>query len=240
MDEKKFYTLLDNFFGPGISEAEEKEMREQMTHDPSLQEAFDLRQQMEQFLEEAPQREQTHQIIDQLGEEFFQKKEAKRTRLRPLWGILAVAAAIALFILVWQPWQTDSLYQQFAEHQPINLVERGDQANDLQTLQDAFNKKDYPAAYQLAEQLYERQPDIQLQLIRGIAALETGNLQAATSDFESIASGTSAYQEQAIWYRGLTAVKAEQWAQARQWLIQIPDDSDFYQKANQLLNKLPE
>jgi hypothetical protein len=240
MDEKKFYTLLDDFFGPGISEADEKAMREQMTSDPSLQEAFDLRKEMEQFLEESPQREQTHQIIDQLGEEFFQKKEAKRIRLKPLWGILSIAAAIALLIIVWQPWQSASLYQQFAAHQQLSLVERGDQANDLQALQDAFNQADYLTAYQLADKLYQEQPDAQLQLVRGIAALETDQLEAAASDFKNLAAGTSAYQEQAIWYRGLTAVKAEQWTQAQQWLNQLPEDSDYYQEAQQLLTQLPE
>lgn len=240
MDEKKFYTLLDDFFGPGISETEEKDMRKQMANEPTLQEAYDLRQEMEQFLVEAPQREQTHQIFDQLGEEYFQKKKAKSVRLRPLWGILSVAAAIALLIIVWQPWQSASLYQQFAEHQTINLIERGDQASNIQALQDAFNKRDYSMAYQLAEEIYSLAPDTELQLIRGIAALETDHLQVASSDFESIAEGTSAYQEQAIWYRGLTAVKQERWGQARQWLNKIPTDSDFYPKAEQLLNELPE
>lgn len=239
---EKLYSLIEKYFDQGLSSSEQEELQAAMREDSELLAAFELRQEMEHFLETDQKRQQAHQLFEKLGEQHFlpEKSGTKVFRLRPVISILALAAAIALILIVWQPWQSGDLYQQYAQHQAINLVERNNEQESLDRLQNTFNNQEYELAYQEVNKISSLDTDAQLQLIKGITALETGRYEDAKNILEQLAAGTSAYSEDAIWYRGLLAVRLKNWQAARQWLNSLPGDSFWFTKAQALLEELPQ
>lgn len=238
---EKLYSLIEKYFDQGLSSSEQEELQAAMQEDSELLAAFELRQEMEHFLETDQKRQQAHQLFEKLGEQHFpsEKSSTKIVRLRPLMSILALAAAIALILIIWQPWQSGDLYQHYAQHQSINLVERNSEQETLDRLQNAFNNQEYEFAYQEVSKLKSLETDAQLQLIKGIIAIETGRYEEAKKVLEQLTGGASAYAEDAIWYRGLLAVRLENWQAARQWLSSLAEDSFWYTKAQALLKELP-
>ena len=239
---EKLYSLIERYFDQGLSSSEQEELQAAMQEDSELLTAFELRQEMEHFLETDQKRQQAHQLFEELGEQHFvpEKGSSKVFRLRPVISILALAAAIALILIIWQPWQSGDLYQQYAQHQSINLVERNNEQEVLDRLQNAFNNQEYELAYQEVNKLKSLDTDAQLQLIKGIAALETDRNEDAEKVLEQLAAGGSAYSEDAIWYRGLLAIRLKNWQAARLWLNSLPGDSFWFAKAQALLEELPE
>lgn len=240
MDEK-LYALIEKYFDQGLSSSEQEELQAAMREDSELLAAFELRKEMEDFLQTDQKRQQTHQLFEELGEQHFlpEKSSTRVFRLRPVISILALAAAIALILVIWQPWQSGDLYQQYAQHQVINLVERNNEQETLDRLQTTFNNQEYELAYQEVNKLNNLDTDAQLQLIKGITALETGRYDEAKNVLEQLTAGRSAYSEDAIWYRGLLAVRLENWQAARQWLTSLPEESFWFTKAQALLKELP-
>jgi len=151
--------------------------------------------------------------------------------LRPAIG-LAVAALIAL--LIWQPWQgslVDSYYQPYA----LNITERSGDKEQLAQAEKAYKSGDYAAALPVFEQYPN---NVEVQLAKGNAAYNLGKLDAAATTFQQIASGNSIYTSTANWYLALTYLKQEKTAEAQTILQKIPNNSDDYKQAQQLLNEM--
>lgn len=177
-----------------------------------------------------------------IGEQETSTPKAKVRRLRPWMGAVGVAAAIALLVLVFNPFASPDLYRQYAQHQPLNLVEKGDSEAMAEAAQAAFNAGDYAQAYPQLKAYLEKEPaDVPAQLALGIAALETDRQQEAESIFSSLAGGESVLAAAGQFYLGLAYLKNEKPAQAREALQGVPaTHPDYGPRARDLLNALAE
>lgn len=148
--------------------------------------------------------------------------------LRPAIG-LAVVALIAL--LIWQPWQS-SLVDTYYEPYALNIIARNGDKEALAKAEKAYQSGDYAAALPVFEQY---PTNVEVQLAKGNAAYNLGKLDLAASTFQQIASGNSIYTSTANWYLALTYLKQEKLAEAKIILQKIPNNSEYYDKAQKLL-----
>lgn len=237
---------IEKYFNNEFSEAERAAFNEELAEDAELAKSFSQRKQMEDFLAIRPGREQLKAEIADLGDTFFvdaSEPTAKRIPLgrRLYWIAGAAAAAIILILLVPTWFDGPPRYQQFAEHRPLSLQERGTSQEGLTAIETAFNTAEYGTALELLDQYLTAQADdTQAQIYASIAALELDQVQDAIARLTPIASGQSIYQTTAQWYLALAYLKQENYAQCKAELSQIPTDNYWYTKAEQLLKKLPQ
>lgn len=152
-----------------------------------------------------------------------------------------VAAAIALVLLLWNPFADKDPYRQFAQHAPLYLTEKSsDPAPAAAAAEAAFNAANYPAAYnELTAYLRQRPDDNEARLALGIAALETNRDTEAQAIFTELANGTTTLQDDGQFYLALAYFKAGD-SRARAALEKIsPENPDFGVRAGQMLQLLP-
>ncbi len=237
---------IEKYFNNEFSEAEREAFDQELMEDAELAKSFSQRKQMEDFLAVRPGREKLKAEIADLGDEFFvdaSEPTAKRIpiRRRLYWIAGAAAAAIILVLLVPTWFNAPPSYQQFAEHRPLSLQERGTSGEELTAIETAFNTAEYGTALDLLDQYLATQADdTQAQIYASIAALELDQVQDAITRLTPISNGQSVYQTTAQWYLALAYLKQENYAQCRSVLSDIPADNYWYAKAEQLLKKLPQ
>lgn len=238
------YKLLDQYLQGELSEEQEAVFLERLSTDEDMAAELQLRQQMHTYLRTKAQQPGLEEVMQDLGNIYFSaaKEEAKIVPMtRRKWFVgIGIAAAIALVLLVWNPFATDNLYKAFADHPPLALVEKGATQDLAQQAELAYQNRDFAKAYSLLNELTDlSSKNVQLQLALGISALETGRTTKARQLFEELAEGNSALRNYGRWYLALSYLKTEELAQAKKELLKL-DNSDpaLYAKAAQLLKAL--
>ncbi|MGH1437427.1 MAG: tetratricopeptide repeat protein [Lewinella sp.] len=242
--EEKDYKLLDQYLQDELPDDQKAAFRQRIKEEEPLAEELKLRQQMHTYLRTKAQQPDLEAAMKNLGGTYFSPAE-KATKIVPiarrrLYVGLGIAAAIALVLLVWNPFGSGNLYKAYAQHPPLALVEKGDALALAQQAEVAYGEKDYKTAYDLLNELTDLSSEnVQLQLALGISALETGRTTKARQLFEKLAEGNSALRNYGCWYLALSYLKTEEFAQAKAELQKL-DDSDpaLYDKAAQLLEEL--
>ena len=236
---------IEKYFSDEFSKAERTAFEQELAEDTGLAKSFAQRKEIEDFLAVRPGREKLKSEMADLGESFFPtsyESTAKRVPIRRrLYWMAGAAAAIILLLLVPNWLNSPPTYQQFAEHRPLSLQERGTDVNDMKAIETAFNTGDYSSAAELLNKYLETQPDdLQAQIYASIAALELDRVEEALTRLSPISSGTSIYGSTAQWYLALTYLKQKNYQESRAALSKIPADNYWHTKAQDLLKKLPQ
>ncbi len=237
---------IEQYFNNVLDEAERTAFNQQLEEDAELAKSFAQRKQMEDFLAVRPGREQLKAEIAELSDAFFPasvEPTAKKILIRRRLYWIAGAAAAALLLLLFVPtWlNAPPKYQQFADHRPLSMQERGTGEEQLQQIETTFNAGDYASALPLLEQHLQAQPDDQqAQIYAGIAALELDQIDKAIALLSPVSASPSIYKSTAQWYLALTYLKQKDYGQSQAALSTIPADNYWYAKAQALLKKLPQ
>lgn len=238
---------IEQFFNRELDEQALTDFQQALSTDKELNDAFQARQEMENFLAVRPNREKLKSNIAALEQDFFMgqtapPKVAKRRFIQRNIYWLAGAAAAVLLLIFALPLLLDTTpqYSDFDTHRPLALQERGATNNQLSAIETAFNNKNYQEAYdQLGNYLSEQATDTNAQLYQGIAALEIGKAAEAKAIFTRISEGESGFKQTARWYLGLTYLQQEDYISCRAALLLIPEDNYWHSKATAILAKLP-
>lgn len=153
---------------------------------------------------------------------------------------VGIAAAVALVLLLWNPFSSADGYEQFAQYTPVYLTEKSSDAVPAAApAEAAFNDGHYTEAYnQLTTYLAQRPEDTEARLALGIAALETDRDDEAQTIFSDIASGNSALKDDAQFYLALAYFKAKD-PRARAALQSIDQNNpDFGVRVGKMLQSL--
>lgn len=238
------YKLLDQYLQDELSGDQKAALLERLKSDEALAEALEERQQMQTYLRTQAQQPGLEEAMKNLGSTYFSPAESQAKIVligRRQWSLgLGIAAAIALVLLFWNPFAPDNLYNTYADHPPLALIEKGDAQVLAQEAEVAYQDGDFAKAYSLLNELTDlSSANVQLQLALGISALETGRTTKARQMFEELAEGKSALRNYGRWYLALSYLKTEEFAQAKIELQKL-DNSDpaLYDKAVQLLEEL--
>ncbi|MEM9526202.1 MAG: hypothetical protein AAGA31_06305 [Bacteroidota bacterium] len=237
MNENDYIAIEAYLQGEADQEARAA-LEKRATEDVQFAAALAERRQLNDHLKARGKEPDLRNTLDQLGKKYFQSKETPVRKLRPqkrkLWQRLAIAAAIALVVslgitFLWP--SKGTTYEQFAQHQPISLTERGTGDELASQAEAAFNQERYAESADLLERyLQEQAEDQQAKLALGISLLESNQDSAAVNVFQEIAESGSSLAPYGNWYLALAAVKRGKNAEALKFLDLIPA-TDTYLKA---------
>ena len=236
------YKLIEDYLLGQLSPEEKATVERRLITDAAFAEAFQLQKSMLAFLVKENNKGQLIPQLEELGKKHFEKTPAKTigiNRRRILTG-LAIAASIALLIFALNQIFQQPLYDQYAIHQPLNLIEKSESAPTAAQAQEQFNNKNYKGAYQSLTTYLEQFPDdTKALLAKGISALELNRYEEALTIFDQIHQGSTVFQSTGTWYLALTYLKQKNFEKAKEFLNQIPrSDRLLYNKAQELRNKI--
>lgn len=222
-------------------------LEKRLAAEPELARELTAQQQLRTYLSTQAQRPALEAKMAELSASFREQAtetsvpQAKVRRFRPWMGAVGAAAAIALLLIVFNPFAQPDLYEQYAQHQPLSLVEKGDAEVSAQAAQTAFNAGNYPEAYTALNLYLEAAPDdVQARLALGIAALESGRGTEAIAIFSELASGSTALQTAGQFYLGLAYLKTGDQARAQEAMEGVAaSHPDYGPKAREILQALP-
>jgi anti-sigma factor RsiW len=180
--------------------------------------------------------------VQKKDEEEQGTKAAQTAKVRSLnWKrwlpATGIAAAVALVLLVWNPFTSAEPYQQFAQYAPLSLTEKSStNTASVTAAQDAFNSGNYAEAHtQLINYLQQNPDDNEARLAFGISALETNQDAEARAIFMELANGTTAFKDDGQFYLALAYFKAED-PRAKAELEKISSDNpDFGVRVQEML-----
>ena len=238
--EEQDYITIERYLQGDLSPEEIAVLESRINEVPELAEALAERKLLNAHLRAAGQEDALRNTLRKLEQQYFRPAEAPVRRIshnRGWYGI-AAAAVIALAVLLVGPWlfSGEGGYEQFAQHDPLSLTERGASPELATKAAAAFNEERYFASIPLLREYLKEQPnDERAQLALGIALLETDKDEEAIVIFARIAQGQSSLAPYGNWYLALSAVKRGDNVSAVKYLDLIPPtDAYLTAKANEL------
>lgn len=238
---------IDRFLRGDLPEEEKKALETELSQNADLASELALQKDMEAFLRKQSQRAALRDQLQAVGGEFFQSTEKtaepgrivslpRRQTLRWVIGIAATVTLLLVARFLLQP----NLYDQFAQHPPLAMIEKSNEAQDnLAAMEAAFNQEDYARALPLLEAYQRQKPDdLQVELYLGICWLETQQYAKANAVFQKISQTESSFKDYGQWYLALSYLKQGNKTACRKILLEVPAESEFAAKAQQLLKRL--
>lgn len=239
------YLKIDQYLQGELPAEEVTDFEERLKIETDLAEELELRQQMNTYLRTQEQLPDLQKKMAALNDQHFgtDPKPALRTLARRrLFMVAGLAAAIALLLLIWNPFQQASLYEQFAMHPALGLVEKSANAEQDKQADAArfFELGDYTEAYELFDALSDVDlSNPQLYLAKGITALEIDKIAEAQQVFSDLSKSDSALREYGLWYQVLSYVKTENYETAKELLQNNQfNDPQLRQQAAALMAEL--
>lgn len=174
---------------------------------------------------------------------FFPRPVKKSFQISRRFLLLAAGIALIGMVGAWfvfSPLNKD-LYTTYAKIPPAAFTTKsaGSTAQQLPAAEAAFNKGRYDVALPLLDAYLTDHPDdTEIIFYRALCQLQMGQLPAAQAAFESISSGATAFNLDARWFLALTLLRQKDEAACREVLKRIPPESTYYEKAQELFEKL--
>lgn len=238
------HILLDAYFNGLLADTEAEQIRQRVATDPLFGEAFNLRQQMEQWLLREPGREAVAETLRTTGKDFFKQEETKSPlKVSSVNWTRALLVAASLSLLLAATWYFGSSapprYEQYAQHSPLAFTERGTQDDLRSAAEKDFSQQQYTQTLQDLDALLRQNPDDLLAgLYKGICLIELNRTTEARNVLQPIARGASALRSEAQWYIALSYLKDNNPSQCKAALLDISAGADRYETAQKLLKKL--
>ncbi len=236
---------IDRYLSGQMDAGEKAAFEQELQSNEALAKELALQKDMNRFLQKRKKREALKGELNSLGNEFF-GHQASSGRVVSMVGrrrwIMAIAATVLVLVVAWYALRP-SLYEQYAVHPPLALVEKsGPGQQQLSQAEQAFNKGDYQKALPVLQDYVARHPDDDLvKLYLAIAEMELGDLSSAREVFNSLANSPSPeIRDFAVWNLALSYLKVGDKATCSKILRSIPGSSGYYQKAQDLLHQLDE
>ncbi len=248
------YTEIDKYLNGELTEKELSLFKEKLKNDSDFAKEVKLYQKIESTLtskfSNSKEENDLRNTLEDLSLVFSEKEQRVKSEKRKVkqeskvfslkrYSKYMVAASLVLLATILWKNSIKPTYSDFAIHNRIDLVVRGNSDKHLINAQDAFNSKNYTEAEkELRTIISLDRTKVELQLYLGICLLEQNEYKKAESILEKIKNGKSIYKNKAIWYLSLSKLKQKDYTSCKVYLKQIPKDAEDYQKAKKLLRKL--
>lgn len=186
--------------------------------------------------------------LDLIADLVAAEPETPATGLPRRTGMMLLAAAAVLAVLLWSPWTAASPWADLAEVAPIqappaNLRGPEEEARGADYVEGlrAYRTADFAAAEEALRRVAAQRPgDALVHLYLGIARLQTGSPSAAVEPLRVAArSGTGLVRERGLWYLAGARLLLERPAEARAALEELRAEAgDYAANAETLLEAL--
>ncbi len=239
---EELYIGFENYLNNEMLPEERLEFEQKLQNDVEFRESFHLYKEATQFLGTKFSKENTDfkENLKSIADEYFNENQDQKRKViafKP-WQY-AIAASLILFMGTWFFMQNSTPeYGDYNQHESAYFTERGagDDVN-LKMAQDFFNAKEYKSAV-LAFEKVENIKNPELQYFYAIALIEINDFSKAGVFLNHIKNGNSVYKDKAIWYLALSNLKQNKISECMSLLKQIPQESEDFEKAQELLNDL--
>jgi tetratricopeptide (TPR) repeat protein len=237
MDED-IYILIEQYLAGELSPEETKAFENRIKSDPELAEKVGVYRSLSEnlksrFTSEQVER-QLRESLSAIAKAEVGNKSGKVISLQ--WYHWAAAASLALIAVFWF-YTTTSItpqYDDYSNHGSLSLAERGDDSLKHQA-EDAFNSGNYDQAISFFNRLLDADPDnTELQLYKGISLLELDRYKEAEAIFHVIKNSETIYQDKAMWYLALSALKQKDYDKCKTLLDQLSPDSEYHKQAEEI------
>lgn len=156
----------------------------------------------------------------------------------------AIAALVLLGIFMTQTMTTnllspESLYASYATVTPLSFSTRQSTTEEvLLKAQTLFNDKNYAASLPYFKTILEENPtNVKASFYQGFAKIASGDVVGGRADLEPLLSH-ALYQHTARFHIGLSYLKTEELNLAKTYLLEIPESSNHYEDAREVLDQL--
>lgn len=234
------YSSFESYLNNEMSAEERLDFESRLQQDSQFKESFELYQETSVFLGHkfAAETQDFKKNLASVSKDYFseEEQETKVVSFKPWYYAAAASVVILLGTWIFMKGPTAE-YSDYDQHENAAFVERGDASQDLKNAQDFFNKKEYGKAVASFEKIQKLdQPEYQY--FYAIALIETDNYVKAELLLNEIQRGNSIYKNKAVWYSALSELKQKNLEECKSLLRQIPEDSEDYDKAQELLKEL--
>jgi predicted Zn-dependent protease len=244
MKEKQYLTF-EKYIDQELNKEEKNAFEAKLNSDSELQKEFEIYKSLNSSLDTKFKNEESEialrKTLNNLGAKFIKQNKAKKQKIISLFNYksIMIAASIALLISLFIFKNGKPVYNDFSNHNALELVVRGENNSTIVKAENAFNSKNYKEALQQLTILSNAYPnDTEIKLYQGISYLELGNYTNAETIFNEISQGNSAFATTAIWYKALSYLKQKKFKECKAILKTIPKGSDKYPQAKKLLKQL--
>lgn len=234
------YILIDRYLAGELSEDELRSFEKRLQDDFQFAEKVHLYEDAAKNLSDKFSNEEGESSLRRSLEKIAEReitygKRHKVIQLKWYWAAASVAIVAAVFAYSF----FNPGYNEFASHDPLLLVERGNSGTTAARAEKAFNDRNYKAALvNLNSLLVSDNQNIELLLSKGICLLELNDFDEAEKVLDTIQNSNSIYREKAIWYMALSALKQEQYDKCKLILRRVPEGAEEFPKAQRLSNRL--
>ena len=228
------YKSIDQYLQKELGNDEQQAFKQRLKEDNAFAKAYKESRQMTNYLQASLKQPALEEELAHLGKQYFKNETTSKAKLvrMPMLRIgLAIAAAIALLVVVWNPFNSGGLYVQFAQHPSLALVEKSASSELIQKAEKAYTSGQYEAAYLALSEVLKSEPNnVQAKLALGISALETDRIEKAQSIFGELANGSSSLKTYGNWYLALSYIKQGENEKAKPFLEKIGNDEPLLKK----------
>jgi anti-sigma-K factor RskA len=237
------YMLIERYIAGELDAQEQKAFEERIKSDADFSEKVGLYRSASEHLAARFRNEDAERILAKnlthIAENHLPADKSDNV-ISLRWYHWAVAASIAIVcIVLFTSSPNKPEYSAYAEHAPLALTVRGENDSIKQQAEQAFNAKNYEQALLHLNQLLEADKNnTELQLFKGIAVMELDRAEEADAIFNTIRNSTTSYNDKALWYQGLNALKQKDYERCKTLLKELPESSEDYTKAQEIINDL--
>ncbi|WP_248724298.1 CDC27 family protein [Seonamhaeicola sp. ML3] len=246
--EDKNYILFESYLTGEISPEEVTAFELRLETEPEFNQAFNTYKELSSFLGNKFENEEDSVAFEanlkNISEKHFNKDEAvseskSKPKVFKLFKYAIAASIVLLFgIFTFQQFSTPA-YSDFADHDTISLMMRGEQNSKLKDAENAFNSKEFENALALFNEIYKDDTsNSEIQYYIAITLIETNQYNKAEELLEILRKSNSAYKHKATWYLALSKLKQKEYDACLEILRAIPEDADDYEVAQRLIKKL--
>jgi TolA-binding protein len=231
---------IDRYLRGELNADERQAFDNALAQDENLAQELNFHADVERFLKKRDKRQALQANLEEIGADFFQPAKTvplkRNNNLRWIIGIAAVLAAVMIGRTLLRP----SLYEQYAQYPELALTEKSSSADaSVGAIEAAFKAKDYAKARPLLENYLKAYPNSQqARLYAGICAIELKDYEAGRQYLQPLSEVEGPFRDYAYWYSALSWLKEGNKAECRKTLEAMPNDSEFFSQAQDLLKKL--
>ncbi len=257
--EDKDYILIENYWENLLDDTQKTQVLQRAENEPAFAAAFEEVRQMRDWLRSEPARQAFRQTNASLGQAFFGagsteqmgevatsdspatemtvKRGGQWVQQRRWWAVAATLAILMAVMWLFYPKPNADLYRRYALHTPPQwTVRSGDNPEAAVRAERAFKQGDYPAALTALEAYAKAKPeDPSIAFYQAVCLIEINRAAEARALLQPLATGQSAWRDEARWYLALSWLKEKNMAESGKALSAIQPGEDHYQEASALL-----
>ncbi len=240
MTTEEKYELFDSYLDHTLDTEDKIAFEENLMSDIALKEDFEAYKETFLFLKykHSNKTEAIKQTLQQMNKEHLTpEKVVKVFSLNSKWLSIAALLVLSLFGAYFYN-HFNPNPEDYYTFETIHLTQRSNTNTELKSAETYYNSKKFKEAIAIFERQNFQTMGYETMLAYGYSLIETKNYKKANEVLNIVAQSNTVYSDKANWYLSLNELKQNKPIEARTYLLKISDESNEYEKATDLIERL--